>query len=254
MQAPQLMRIIGIGRKGLVGMRDGNAAGAVKIIAGSLGSACTFETLDVFDKRLVVLEYFVGFGEPGSGLGASPMLQLNDLVRMANWSSHQVIRLRNRLMSATASSWPIFWPTFLAMVWRTSPQLTAASLLLRLMRALLPVVALYIGKLIIDDVVLLVQAGGQRRGGILARPADSGRQRPRRPASPAAKPRNVKDYSDGARKPELRRTAWWWMQSSTTRLHSKFPASREFSREFLKKRPSKGNVRPLSVSIINGLL
>jgi ATP-binding cassette, subfamily B, bacterial len=46
---------------------------------------------------------------------------------------------------------------FLAMVWRTSPQLTAASLLLRLLRALLPVLALYIGKLIIDDVVLLVQ-------------------------------------------------------------------------------------------------
>jgi ATP-binding cassette, subfamily B, bacterial len=49
------------------------------------------------------------------------------------------------------------WP-FVAMVWRTSPQLTAASMLLRLLRALLPVVALYIGKLIIDDVVLLVRA------------------------------------------------------------------------------------------------
>ena len=49
------------------------------------------------------------------------------------------------------------WP-FLVMVWRTSPQLTAASLLLRLLRALLPVAALYIGKLIIDDVVMLVQA------------------------------------------------------------------------------------------------
>jgi ATP-binding cassette subfamily B protein len=48
------------------------------------------------------------------------------------------------------------WP-FVAMVWRTSPQLTAASLLLRLLRAVLPVAALYIGKLIIDDVVLLVQ-------------------------------------------------------------------------------------------------
>jgi hypothetical protein len=32
------------------------------------------------------------------------------------------------------------WP-FVAIVWRTSPQLTAASLLLRLLRALLPVVA-----------------------------------------------------------------------------------------------------------------
>jgi ATP-binding cassette subfamily B protein len=53
------------------------------------------------------------------------------------------------------------WP-FLAMVWRTSPPLTAASLLLRLLRALLPIVTLYIGKLIIDDVVLLVQAPPDR--------------------------------------------------------------------------------------------
>jgi hypothetical protein len=43
----------------------------------------------------------------------------------------------------------------------------------------------------------------------LATLADSGGQRPRYPASPAAKPRKVKDYSDGARKPGLRRTAWW---------------------------------------------
>ena len=46
---------------------------------------------------------------------------------------------------------------FIAMVWRTSPQLTVLSLALRLVRALLPVVTLYIGKLIIDDVVQLVQ-------------------------------------------------------------------------------------------------
>ena len=46
---------------------------------------------------------------------------------------------------------------FLAMVWATSPTLTAATIALRLMRALLPVATLYIGKLIIDDVVLLVQ-------------------------------------------------------------------------------------------------
>ena len=46
---------------------------------------------------------------------------------------------------------------FLAMVWATSPTLTAASIALRLMRALLPVATLYIGKLIIDDVVMLVQ-------------------------------------------------------------------------------------------------
>lgn len=46
---------------------------------------------------------------------------------------------------------------FVAMVWRTSPFLTAVSLLMRLVRALLPVAALFIGKLIIDDVVLLLQ-------------------------------------------------------------------------------------------------
>ncbi len=46
---------------------------------------------------------------------------------------------------------------FFLMVWRTSPGLTAASLLLRLVRALLPVATLYVGKLIIDDVVRIVQ-------------------------------------------------------------------------------------------------
>ncbi len=45
---------------------------------------------------------------------------------------------------------------FVAMVWRTSPGLTTGLLLLRLVRALLPVISLYIGKLIIDDVVKLV--------------------------------------------------------------------------------------------------
>ena len=47
---------------------------------------------------------------------------------------------------------------FLMMVWRTSPELTAASLALRLLRAVMPVITLYVGKLIIDNVVLLVQA------------------------------------------------------------------------------------------------
>ena len=46
---------------------------------------------------------------------------------------------------------------FLLMVWNASPGLMLASLLLRLVRSLLPVATLYIGKLIIDDVVLLVQ-------------------------------------------------------------------------------------------------
>ncbi len=52
---------------------------------------------------------------------------------------------------------------FLAMVWRTSPHLAAASLILRIVRALLPVATLYVGKLIIDEVVLLVQ-GSEKPG------------------------------------------------------------------------------------------
>jgi ATP-binding cassette subfamily B protein len=48
-------------------------------------------------------------------------------------------------------------PAFLALVWRTSPFLTISTLLLRLVRALLPVVTLFVGKLIIDEVVLLAQ-------------------------------------------------------------------------------------------------
>jgi ATP-binding cassette subfamily B protein len=44
-----------------------------------------------------------------------------------------------------------------AMVWETSPPLTTSLVLLRLVRALLPIASLYVGKLIIDDVVHLVQ-------------------------------------------------------------------------------------------------
>jgi len=50
-------------------------------------------------------------------------------------------------------------PPFIASVWRTSPWLCISSIVLRLIRALLPVVTLYIGKLIIDEVTGLVRAG-----------------------------------------------------------------------------------------------
>ncbi len=50
-------------------------------------------------------------------------------------------------------------PAFVELVWETSPLLTISSLFLRLVRALVPIVTLFIGKLIIDEVVLLVQRG-----------------------------------------------------------------------------------------------
>jgi ATP-binding cassette subfamily B protein len=49
-------------------------------------------------------------------------------------------------------------PPFLKMVWQTSPSISVAQLLLRLVRALLPVATLYIGAMIIDEVVHLTRA------------------------------------------------------------------------------------------------
>ncbi|HKV09442.1 MAG TPA: ABC transporter ATP-binding protein [Thermoanaerobaculia bacterium] len=51
-------------------------------------------------------------------------------------------------------------PPFLKLVWRINPRLAVADLLLRLVRALLPVLTLYVGKLIIDEVIRLVGAPG----------------------------------------------------------------------------------------------
>jgi ATP-binding cassette subfamily B protein len=48
-------------------------------------------------------------------------------------------------------------PPFLALVWSTNARLALASLLLRLVRALVPVATLYVGKLIVDEVVTLAQ-------------------------------------------------------------------------------------------------
>jgi ATP-binding cassette subfamily B protein len=48
-------------------------------------------------------------------------------------------------------------PPFLKLIWRTSASLTASDLILRLVRALLPIATLYVGKLIIDEVVRLAR-------------------------------------------------------------------------------------------------
>jgi ATP-binding cassette subfamily B protein len=51
-------------------------------------------------------------------------------------------------------------PPFLRLIWQTSRVLTVSTLLLRFIRALVPVVTLYIGKLIIDEVILLAGLPG----------------------------------------------------------------------------------------------
>ena len=54
-----------------------------------------------------------------------------------------------------------FWtlPSFVVLLWRTSPALTLSALLLRVGRAGLPVATLFVAKLIIDEVVLLRASG-----------------------------------------------------------------------------------------------
>ena len=55
-------------------------------------------------------------------------------------------------------------PALFRLVWEASPSLTLGSMLLRLSRALLPVAALYVGKLIIDEVVPQTRAGAPGPG------------------------------------------------------------------------------------------
>src|ERR1051325_6010687 len=51
-------------------------------------------------------------------------------------------------------------PPFIKLVWQTSPLLTVGECVLRLARALLPVATLYVGKLIIDEVIMLARTPG----------------------------------------------------------------------------------------------
>lgn len=51
-------------------------------------------------------------------------------------------------------------PRFFKLVWQTSPSLTVATALIRLVRSAIPVSILYIGKLIIDQVIALSQNSG----------------------------------------------------------------------------------------------
>ena len=54
-------------------------------------------------------------------------------------------------------------PAFLKLIWQTSPALTLANVALRLLRAALPLATLYIGKLIIDDVIHLTRLPAENR-------------------------------------------------------------------------------------------
>jgi ATP-binding cassette subfamily B protein len=51
-------------------------------------------------------------------------------------------------------------PRFFRLFWQTHPRLTAANMVVRLLQSVIPVLLLYIGKLIIDSVIALAGAGG----------------------------------------------------------------------------------------------
>jgi hypothetical protein len=80
-------------------------------------------------------------------------------------------------------------------------------------------------------------SGAKTGPGFCATAAYSTRQRLGSPTSPSPKPREVKDNSAGARKPDLCRTAWWRTHSPATSLQTQFPANREINREFVNFRP-----------------
>ena len=61
--------------------------------------------------------------------------------------------------SASASGPSRNLPPFLKLVWQTSPAISVAVIVLRLVRALLPVATLYVGALIIDAVVKAIPSG-----------------------------------------------------------------------------------------------
>ena len=49
-------------------------------------------------------------------------------------------------------------PRFLKLVWQTSPALTISNIILRIVRSAIPVSILFVGKLIIDQVILLTHS------------------------------------------------------------------------------------------------
>ncbi|PPK88632.1 ATP-binding cassette subfamily B protein [Neolewinella xylanilytica] len=51
-------------------------------------------------------------------------------------------------------------PPFFRLIYRTSPSLTVTNVLLRLVQSALPAAKLYVGKLIIDEVIRILDAGG----------------------------------------------------------------------------------------------
>ncbi len=51
-----------------------------------------------------------------------------------------------------------YLPRFFKLIWKTSPRLAFTTLILRVFKAIIPLITLYVGKLIIDDIVRLINS------------------------------------------------------------------------------------------------
>ncbi len=61
-----------------------------------------------------------------------------------------------------------YLPKFLQLVWQVSPAMMSADILIRVVRAAIPLMMLYSAKLITDEIVHLIQAPGEKEFGMLA--------------------------------------------------------------------------------------
>jgi hypothetical protein len=117
-------------------------------------------------NRWAMFRLIADLGED-KGVSGKELGQLTELVNNAKPARSQLTEIEYRASvadvaaPAEAPGFTARWaalknlPPFMAMVWRARPGRTLAMILLRLVRAVLPVPMLWIGKLIIDEVVRL---------------------------------------------------------------------------------------------------
>jgi ATP-binding cassette subfamily B protein len=73
----------------------------------------------------------------------------------------RLLRGNRRPNGETKQSWSSLkhLPPFLKLIWKTHPALAAANLALRIVKSLMPLALLLVGKLIVDEVILLIPKG-----------------------------------------------------------------------------------------------
>lgn len=73
----------------------------------------------------------------------------------------RLLRGNRRPNGETKQSWSSLkhLPPFLKLIWKTHPALAAANLALRIVKSLMPLALLLVGKLIVDEVILLIPQG-----------------------------------------------------------------------------------------------